>query len=186
MIALALACSPDVIIADEPTTALDVMIQAQILELLASLSSEMGMATIMVTHDLGVVGQRCDRVLVMYGGLIAEEAEAFRLYAHPQHPYTQQLARLVPGPDAPGEAASSGIAGTPPRLDNMPPDAPLRRAARMSSIAAMWRSLLPYALSHDRRASLFPGGARTRTAAGSLDALGGRCLTRSRSCASRD
>ena len=76
MIALALACSPDLIVADEPTTALDVMIQAQILELLAGLSSELGMATIMVTHDLGVVGQRCDRVLVMYGGTIAEEAEA--------------------------------------------------------------------------------------------------------------
>ena len=113
MIALALACNPDVIVADEPTTALDVMIQAQILELLAGLSSELGMATIMVTHDLGVVGQRCDRVLVMYGGIIAEEAEAGRLYAKPRHPYTQALLGSFPDLAHP-ERKLVAIAGTPP------------------------------------------------------------------------
>src|SRR4029079_12514084 len=123
MIALALACDPDVIIADEPTTALDVMIQAQILELLARLSAELGMATIMVTHDLGVVGQRCDRVVVMYGGIIAEEAEAFRLYAHPQHPYTQALLASFPDLSHP-DRRLVGIPGVPPRLDNMPPGCP--------------------------------------------------------------
>ena len=87
---------PGLIVADEPTTALDVMIQAQILELLAGLSSELGMATIMVTHDLGVVGQRCDRVLVMYGGTIAEEAEAGACTPRPRHPYTQALLASFP------------------------------------------------------------------------------------------
>lgn len=123
MIALALACNPDVVVADEPTTALDVMVQAQILELLAALSSEMGMATILVTHDLGIVGQRCDRVLVMYGGLIAEEAEASRLYAQPQHPYTQLLLAAFPDVAHP-ERRLVGIPGTPPRLDDMPPGCP--------------------------------------------------------------
>ena len=165
MIALALACNPDVIIADEPTTALDVMIQAQILELLAGLSQEMGMATIMVTHDLGVVGQRCDRVLVMYGGLIAEEAEAFRLYSHPQHPYTQQLLASFPDLTRP-EKRLVGIAGTPPRLDDMPPGCPF--APRCPYVFDRCVTEVPpaYPLSHGRRASCFlvePGHERRPT-----------------------
>jgi peptide/nickel transport system permease protein len=120
MIALALACNPDVIVADEPTTALDVMIQAQILELLGGLAREMGMAIILVTHDLGVVAQSCDRVVVMYGGSVAEENDVGPLFAAPQHPYTQQLLGSFPDlahPDRP----LRGIPGTPPRLDAMPP-----------------------------------------------------------------
>ena len=120
MIALALACSPDVIVADEPTTALDVMIQAQILELLAGLARELGMATILVTHDLGVVAQTCDRVVVMYGGGVAEENDTEALFTTPQHPYTQQLLASFPDlahPDRP----LRGIPGAPPRLDAMPP-----------------------------------------------------------------
>jgi peptide/nickel transport system permease protein len=120
MIALALACDPDVIVADEPTTALDVMIQAQILELLGGISRDFGTAVILVTHDLGVVAQVCDRVVVMYGGVVAEENTAAALFAQPQHPYTQQLLGSFPDlahPDRP----LRGIPGTPPRLDDMPP-----------------------------------------------------------------
>ena len=119
MIALALACDPDVIVADEPTTALDVMIQAQILELLAGISRDFGTAVILVTHDLGVVAQVCDRVLVMYGGVVAEENDAATLYRSPQHPYTQRLLASFPdlaNPDRPLQ----GIPGSPPRLDAMP------------------------------------------------------------------
>jgi peptide/nickel transport system permease protein len=162
MIALALACSPDVVVADEPTTALDVMIQAQILELLAGLSSELGMATIIVTHDLGVVGQRCDRVVVMYGGIIAEEAEAFRLYAHPQHPYTQQLLASFPDLGHP-ERKLVGIAGTPPRLDDMPPGCPFAPRCPHVFDRCLIERPPAYDLSHGRRASCFlvePGHER--------------------------
>ncbi len=120
MIALAHACDPEVIIADEPTTALDVMIQAQILELLSQIARDLGMGIILVTHDLGVVAQVCDRVVVMYGGEVAEENAAAPLYAAPQHPYTQQLLTSFPDlahPDRP----LRGIPGSPPRLDAMPP-----------------------------------------------------------------
>ena len=120
MIALALACDPDVIVADEPTTALDVMIQAQILELLGGIARDFGMAIILVTHDLGVVAQVCDRIVVMYGGGVAEENDAARLFRSPQHPYTQQLLQSFPDlahPDRP----LRGIPGAPPRLDAMPP-----------------------------------------------------------------
>jgi peptide/nickel transport system permease protein len=119
MIALALACDPDVIVADEPTTALDVMIQAQILELLGGIARDFGMGIILVTHDLGVVAQVCDRVVVMYGGVVAEENDAATLFASPQHPYTQQLLQSFPDlahPDRP----LRGIPGSPPRLDAMP------------------------------------------------------------------
>jgi len=119
MIALALACDPDVIVADEPTTALDVMVQAQILELLGGIARDFGMGIILVTHDLGVVAQVCDRVVVMYGGVVAEENEVTTLFREPQHPYTQQLLLSFPDlahPDRP----LRGIPGTPPRLDAMP------------------------------------------------------------------
>ena len=119
MIALALACDPDVIVADEPTTALDVMIQAQILELLGGIARDFGTAVILVTHDLVVVAQVCDRVVVMYGGVVAEENTAATLFANPQHPYTQQLLLSFPDlahPDRP----LRGIPGSPPRLDAMP------------------------------------------------------------------
>ena len=119
MIALALACRPDVIIADEPTTALDVMIQAQILELLVGLASEFGMGTIIVTHDLGVVAQVCDRVVVMYGGKVAEDADVNTIYAAPRHPYTQLLLKAFPNVEDVDRTLRS-IPGTPPRLDALP------------------------------------------------------------------
>ncbi|HLE58100.1 MAG TPA: dipeptide/oligopeptide/nickel ABC transporter permease/ATP-binding protein [Candidatus Limnocylindria bacterium] len=123
MIAMALACRPDVIVADEPTTALDVMIQAQILELLAGLAREFGMATILVTHDLGVVAQVCDRVVVMYGGRVVEDAPTLRLFADPQHPYTRLLLASFPDLLHP-ERPLQSIPGSPPRLDAMPPGCP--------------------------------------------------------------
>ncbi len=123
MIALALACRPDVIVADEPTTALDVMIQAQILELLAGLSRDLGMSTIIVTHDLGVVAQVCDRVVVLYGGRVAEDAPAGGLFATPRHPYTQALLEAFPDVARPDRELHA-IGGTPPRLDQMPPGCP--------------------------------------------------------------
>jgi oligopeptide/dipeptide ABC transporter ATP-binding protein len=119
MIALALACDPDVIVADEPTTALDVMIQAQILELLGGIARDFGMGIILVTHDLGVVAQVCDRVVVMYGGVVAEENDAAALFERPQHPYTQLLLGSFPDVSHP-DRPLRGIPGAPPRLDVMP------------------------------------------------------------------
>lgn len=96
MIAMALACTPELLIADEPTTALDVTIQAQILRLIIDLKERMGTAVMFITHDLGVVAETCQRVIVMYAGMIVEEATVFDLFARPTHPYTQGLMRSVP------------------------------------------------------------------------------------------
>ena len=96
MIAMALACKPDLLIADEPTTALDVTIQAQILDLLEALQKQLGMAILLITHDLGVVAEVCDEVVVMYAGRIVERAQTETLFAHPRHPYTAGLVRSIP------------------------------------------------------------------------------------------
>ncbi|MBL8078915.1 MAG: dipeptide/oligopeptide/nickel ABC transporter permease/ATP-binding protein [Anaerolineales bacterium] len=119
MIAMALACNPEVVIADEPTTALDVMIQAQILELLDELRKKLGLAIVFVTHDLGVVAEMCDKVLVMYGGVTAEYAEVDTIYNMPRHPYTQELLKAFPDLTKPKKKLSS-IPGYPPRLDALP------------------------------------------------------------------
>ncbi len=119
IIAMALACAPRVIIADEPTTALDVMIQAQILQLLEGLQEELNLALILVTHDLGVVAEICDDVLVMYGGMVAEYGSSDTIFNHPQHPYTQRLLTAFPDVAKPGSTLSS-IPGSPPRLDDLP------------------------------------------------------------------
>jgi peptide/nickel transport system ATP-binding protein len=120
MIAMALACSPKIIIADEPTTALDVMIQAQILELLSNLQKKLGLSVVLVTHDLGVVAEVCDTVLVMYGGVLAEYANVDEIYNNPQHPYTRQLMEAFPDLSNPTQRLIS-IPGFPPRLDDLPP-----------------------------------------------------------------
>ena len=99
MIAMALACEPDILIADEPTTALDVTIQAQILELMGQLQKELGMAIIMITHDLGVVAQMCDEVIVMYAGSICEQGTADEIFYNPCHEYTKGLMRSIPTAD---------------------------------------------------------------------------------------
>ena len=119
MIAMALACNPQIIIADEPTTALDVMIQAQILELLDNLRKKLGLAVIFVTHDLGVVAELCDKVLVMYGGVTAEYADVDVIYNSPEHPYTRELLKAFPDLTKPKKKLSS-IPGYPPRLDDLP------------------------------------------------------------------
>jgi oligopeptide/dipeptide ABC transporter ATP-binding protein len=119
MIAMALSCSPQVVIADEPTTALDVMIQAQILELLDELRKKLGLAVIFVTHDLGVVAEMCDTVLVMYGGVTAEYADVDTIYNEPRHPYTQELLKAFPDLSKPEKRLTS-IPGYPPKLDALP------------------------------------------------------------------
>lgn len=119
MIAMALACSPKIIIADEPTTALDVMVQAQILDLLMSLRDKLGLSIIFVTHDLGVVAELCDSVLVMYGGVMAEYATVDKTYNEPQHPYTRELLKAFPDLSQPDMRLTS-IAGSPPPLDALP------------------------------------------------------------------
>ena len=120
MIAMALACNPQVIIADEPTTALDVMIQGQILELLTHLREKLGLSIMFVTHDLGVIAELCDSVLVMYGGVTAEYADVDTVFNHPKHPYTQELLRAFPDLSRPGGRLAT-IPGYPPRLDALPP-----------------------------------------------------------------
>jgi peptide/nickel transport system permease protein len=119
MIAMALACNPQVVIADEPTTALDVMIQAQVLELLDSLRKRLGLSIIFVTHDLGVVAEMCDSVLVMYGGVTAEYSDVDTIYNKARHPYTQELLKAFPDLSNPEKRLAS-IPGYPPRLDNLP------------------------------------------------------------------
>ena len=119
MIAMALACEPDILIADEPTTALDVTIQAQILELMQSLQKELGMAIIMITHDLGVVAQMCDEVIVMYAGSICEQGTADEIFYNPKHEYTKGLMRSIPTVDNDGQKLQP-ISGTPIDLLNMP------------------------------------------------------------------
>ena len=119
MIAMALSCNPQVVIADEPTTALDVMIQAQILELLDELRKKLGLAVIFVTHDLGVVAEMCDSVLVMYGGVTAEYASVDTIYNAARHPYTQELLKAFPDLSQPDKRLTS-IPGYPPKLDALP------------------------------------------------------------------
>ena len=123
MIAMALACEPDILIADEPTTALDVTIQAQILELMQQLQKELGMAIIMITHDLVVVAQMCDEVIVMYAGSICEQGTADEIFYNPKHEYTKGLMRSIPTVDNNGERLKP-ISGTPIDLLNMPAGCP--------------------------------------------------------------
>ena len=119
MIAMALACEPDILIADEPTTALDVTIQAGILELMKDIQKEMGMAIIMITHDLGVVAQLCDEVVVMYAGSICEQGTADEIFYNPCHEYTKGLLRSIPTAGNDGQKLEP-ISGTPIDLLNMP------------------------------------------------------------------
>ena len=123
MIAMALACEPDILIADEPTTALDVTIQAQILELMQDLQKKMGMAIIMITHDLGVIAQMCDEVIVMYAGSVCERGTADAIFYHPGHEYTKGLMRSIPREENNGRRLRP-ITGTPIDLLNMPAGCP--------------------------------------------------------------
>ena len=157
MIAMALSCSPKLIIADEPTTALDVTIQAQILELMKALTTEFGVALIIITHNLGVVARYADRVNIMYAGKIIERGSALEIYSNPRHPYTVGLLRSVPRLDLPRRAKLDPIQGQPPDLINLPAgcsfrsrcrwavdkcatDTPALTEAGENHLAACWRS----------------------------------------------
>ncbi len=159
MIAMALACEPDILIADEPTTALDVTIQAGILELMKDIQKKEGMAIIMITHDLGVVAQLCDKVIVMYAGGVCEQGSADDIFYHPAHEYTKGLLASIPTAEMAGQKLKP-ISGTPIDLLNMPKGCPfaprcdaamkvcIKQAAEMKQIskshkAACWVNMKP-------------------------------------------
>ncbi|MGG1675480.1 ABC transporter ATP-binding protein [Neobacillus sp. NRS-1170] len=120
MIAMALACKPKLLIADEPTTALDVTIQAQILHLMKKLQKDSDTAIMLITHDLGVIAETADRVIVMYAGQVVEEADVFTLFKEPKHPYTQGLMASIPHLEYENEQRLASIPGSVPSLKNMP------------------------------------------------------------------
>ncbi|HEX6118023.1 MAG TPA: ABC transporter ATP-binding protein [Dongiaceae bacterium] len=120
VIAMALAADPDLIIADEPTTALDVTIQAQVIQLLVELVRDRGLALILITHDMGVVAQACDRVVVLYAGRVAESDDVKAIFAAPRHPYTEALIRCIPRDDM-ARGSLAGIPGAVPAVANYPP-----------------------------------------------------------------
>jgi peptide/nickel transport system ATP-binding protein len=139
MIAMALSCNPKVLIADEPTTALDVTIQAQILELMQELQSMLGTAIIMITHDLGVIAETAQRVAVMYAGRKVEEADVLALFDNPQHPYTRGLMKAIPGMDIDSDEDVSSrprlytIEGMVPALSQLPPGCSFAPRCRMAT-----------------------------------------------------
>ncbi len=141
MIAMALSCSPELIIADEPTTALDVTVQAQILELIAALREEMGMAVLIITHNLGVVARYVDRVNVMYAGSLVETGPTDVIYSDPKHPYTIALLASVPRLDEPKAEELAVIDGMPPNLANLPIGCPF--AERCSYVMDQCREVKP-------------------------------------------
>jgi oligopeptide/dipeptide ABC transporter ATP-binding protein len=130
MIAMALSCNPKLIIADEPTTALDVTIQAQILDLMKALTTEFGVALIVITHNLGVVARYADRVNIMYAGKVIERGSAREIYSNPRHPYTLGLLRSVPRLDLPRREKLEPIEGQPPDLINLPGGCSFRERCR--------------------------------------------------------
>ncbi len=132
MIAMALSCNPRLIVADEPTTALDVTIQAQILELMKNLSREYGVALIVITHNLGVVARYADRVNIMYAGKIIERGNAAEIYRDPRHPYTLGLLHSVPRLDMPRTAKLDPIEGQPPDLVNVPDGCSFRERCKFA------------------------------------------------------
>ena len=122
MIAMALACQPSLIIADEPTTALDVMVQAQILDLLSGLVRDLGVGMMIISHDLSVLAELCDRVVVMYAGRVVETGTAKQIFTDPQHPYTRALSAAFPRiGDRAARFAPAGLAGDPPDPRELPP-----------------------------------------------------------------
>jgi peptide/nickel transport system ATP-binding protein/oligopeptide transport system ATP-binding protein len=156
MIAIALSCDPDVLIADEPTTALDVTIQAQILELIKDLRKKLGMAIIWITHDLGVIAGIADRVMVMYAGQVVEQGPVRDLFANPQHPYTRALLKTIPSLTGHRAARLQVIEGQPPIMLAAPDACPFRdRCAHAMPVCARVNPLRhavdakPLGLGHD-------------------------------------
>jgi oligopeptide/dipeptide ABC transporter ATP-binding protein len=140
LIAMAISCNPDLLIADEPTTALDVTVQAQVLELIKQLKNEMNMALMLITHDLGIVADTCDRVCVMYAGRIVEEGNVYDIYREPKHPYTMGLLKSTLSIDEFKETLVT-IEGTVPDLTNLPPGCRFR--PRCSQISDRCRETVP-------------------------------------------
>src|SRR6187431_1960954 len=140
MIAMALACDPAVVIGDEPTTALDVMVQAQILELLEDLRHKLGLSLILITHDLSVIAETCDRVMVMYAGRIAEEGPVSEVFRRPRHPYTQKLMAAFPNIHA-DRRTLDVIPGAPPDLRDPPPGC--RFSPRCPFVMPVCREVVP-------------------------------------------
>ena len=140
MIAMALACDPALVIGDEPTTALDVMVQAQILELLENLRRELGLSLILITHDLSVIAETCDRVLVMYAGKVAEEGPVHRVFTTPRHPYTQKLLSSFPNIRA-DRRTLDVIPGSPPDLRHPPVGCPF--APRCPAVMPICTEVMP-------------------------------------------
>ncbi len=149
MIAMALACNPSLLIADEPTTALDVTVQAQILALLQKLRADFGSSIVLITHDMGVVGEIADRVMVMYAGRLAERGPTQDIFARPLHPYTQGLLAAIPPLDGPKPHRLAAIPGTPPSPATIPPGCPFqpRCPGRIAACAERPR-LLAYGPQH--------------------------------------
>ena len=141
MIAMALACQPSLIVADEPTTALDVMVQAQVLDLLAGLVRELGVGLLIISHDLSVLADICDRVAVMYAGRIVETGTAKQVFADPQHPYSQALSDAFPRiGDAAARYAPAGLAGDPPDPRDLPGGARSHHGVRARQTSASRQS----------------------------------------------
>jgi peptide/nickel transport system ATP-binding protein len=141
VIAIALACKPALLIADEPTTALDVTIQAQILELIKDLQAEMGMSVILITHDLGVIAETCDQVVVMYAGKVAEKGTVFDIFDKPSHPYTRGLLASIPTLETQPKSKLSVIEGMVPGLMDLPPGCRFENRCPYSK--ELCRSLVP-------------------------------------------
>ncbi len=161
MIAMALSCNPELLIADEPTTALDVTIQAQVLELMADLQSETGAAIILITHDLGVVAEFCKNVLVMYGGNMVEYGTAEQIFAEPRMPYTQGLLASLPRLDRSERKRLEPIAGQPPNLLRLPPGCAFApRCAYRMPICDQPVPLYDFGASHVARCYLYDERAR--------------------------
>jgi oligopeptide transport system ATP-binding protein len=137
MIAMALLCQPELLIADEPTTALDVTVQAQILELISGLRRDFNMALVLITHDMGVIAGMCERVMVMYAGRVVEAAPVSQVFHSPQHPYTAGLLRSMPRLDETTHGRLTTIAGQPPNLQRLPAGCAFRdRCDRRMEICA--------------------------------------------------
>jgi oligopeptide transport system ATP-binding protein len=152
MIAMALSLDPDILIADEPTTALDVTVQAQIMELLHELQAETGMGLILITHDLGVVADVSDRLAVMYAGKIVETGNVYDIYGNPAHPYTEGLMASIPRIDQKGEDLNP-IKGAPPNLMRIPPGCPFHPRCPYARQRCIEEVPPLYEVSGDRRSA---------------------------------
>jgi oligopeptide/dipeptide ABC transporter ATP-binding protein len=174
MIAMALACDPAIVIGDEPTTALDVMVQAQILELLERLREQLGLSLILITHDLSVIAETCDRVMVMYAGRVAEEGPVRTVFRGPRHPYTQMLLAAIPNLESDRRLLGT-IPGSPPDLRTPPPGC--RFHPRCPMVMDVCRELVPaevrYADGVRLACHLYPpGGDGTRRPVPILETTG--------------